>query len=157
MFPEKKLLLEIFFLATIHYIGCCTKISCSVCFLFIIMIYPFQIQFISISYLIRIHFRSNLYPLHICMRCFVYFQTLSTTYYIDIISNTYLIHIHFRSNLYPLHILLYQNKLLCVFPVYTPDSDLIIHLLHGYYTKDISNSYPFQIKIISITCTVVPK
>ena len=133
--PRKKLLLEIFFLAIIHYIGCSTKISCSVCFLVRIMIYPFQIQFISISYLIRIHFRSNLYPLHICMRCFVYFlflipvQTLSNTYYIDSLSNTYPIYIHFRSNSYPLHILLYQNKLLCVFSVFIPHPDFILHIL----------------------------
>ena len=133
--------------------------SCSVYFMFLLPILPFQIQSISISYPIHIHFRSNSNPLHICLSCFVYFQflipvqTLSNTNYIDSLSNTYPIYIHFRSNSYPLHILLYQNKLLCVFPIFTTDLDLIIPLFHGYYTKYISNLYPFQIIYISITYT----
>ena len=109
--------------------------SCSVYFMFLLPILPFQIQSISISYPIHIHFRSNSNPLHICLSCFVYFQflipvqTLSNTYYIDSLSNTYPIYIHFRSNSYPLHILLYQNKLLYVFSVFTPHPDFIIHIL----------------------------
>ena len=94
--------------------------------------YSFQIKIISISDQKHIHFRSKTYP----------FQ-------IKIISISDQKHIHFRSNLYPLHILV----LLCVFPVFTPNPDFITPLFHGYYTKYISYSYPFQIKFISITYT----
>ena len=63
----------------IRYIYCCTKLSCSVCFLLLLLIYPFQIQFILISDPIHIHFRS----------------------------------------------ITYMFELLCVFPVFTPDSDFV--------------------------------
>ena len=88
------------------------------------------------------------------MSCFVYFQFLipiqifSSTYYIDSFSNTYPIHIHIRSNSYPLHILLYQTKLLCIFPVLLPIHPLQIQFIcisdwiHIHFR---SNSYPLHI------------
>ena len=81
---------------------------------------------------------------------FLEIQTISSIFYIDTLSNIYPFHIKFTSITY---ILLYQNKLLCLFPVFTPNSDFITPLFHGYYTKYISYSYPFQIKFISITYT----
>ena len=88
------------------------------------------------------------------MSCFVYFQFLipiqifSSTYYIDSFSNTYPIHIHIRSNSYPLHILLYQTKLLCIFPVLLPIHPLQIQFIcisDWIRIRLRSNSYPLHI------------
>ena len=88
------------------------------------------------------------------MSCFVYFrflipiQILSSTYYIDSFSNTYSIHIHIRSNSYPLHILLYQTKLLCIFPVLLPIHPLQIQFIcisDWIHIRFRSNSYPLHI------------
>ena len=86
----------------IRYIYCCTKISCSVYFLFLLPI-----------------------------------KTFSSILFIETVSNTYQIHFHNRSKSYPLHILLYQNKLHCVFSVFTPNSLCIIYPFHVYYIKYI--------------------
>ena len=124
----------------IRYIYCCTKISCSVYFLFLLPIETFSsiffIETVSNTYQIHFHNRSKSYPLQCCTKISfaVFFLSLlpilsvSSIHFMYTISKTYPVHNHFRSNSYTLHIVLCQNKLFCIFSVVIPYPDFYTHI-----------------------------
>ena len=129
---------------TLHQYPLHICMSCSVYFLFLLLILPFQIQFISITYTVVPKWAA------LCISCFYSRFRLNHPSFSWILFQIY---IHFRLNSYPLHI----RELLSVFPGFRPNPVLptiyIFHWLIYQIFKYISNIYPFQIKIhIHISC-----
>ena len=111
-------------------------------------LYLIHIKFISITYQIHINYVMCCTKMScsVDLLLFLQIQMSSYIYFIVTVSNTYQIHINYIFCWAPL----------CNF-CFSSNQDFIIHIFNWNYIKCISNTYPLQIKFISITYSVVLK